>query len=161
MAIDSRQPQQVNIASTPVVGKPLTDEERKKRYERLRQQAFIGRLRVTSPPGKTGYWARKNDTGELSRLEYLGFSVVHDNPAQPRWKAAGAQQDGTYCLGDVILMEIESDLYEDLLRLNEERAKDLISSPKEFFKDECEGRTDYPIPTFERSIKPPTTIKRT
>jgi len=141
------------VSAKPV---PLTEEERKQRIADLRERLKVSRYTTVAPAGKVGYWARKNDQGELGRLDYLGFSIVHDDPKAPRWKASGLQTDGTYQVADVMLLEIDADLYQLLLSDNQERATAQIKGATEAFKAEAamsERRTGYSVPTFERGAK--------
>jgi len=145
----STQPK-IEIQSAPLAKGVLTDEERKKRFQELRQRQGRSMLHTEGPPGKTGYWARKNDSAELSRLEYVGFSIVKDDPKHPSWKATGLQEDGTYVVGDVILMEIDSVLYQMLLDDDAKRCRDMIPSASSNFQVEA-AKQD--VPTFETSGK--------
>ncbi len=83
---------------------------------------------------------------ELGRLEYLGFVIVRDNPKQPAWKANGSREDGTYIVGDVILMEIDSEIYDFLLNENVERSTQMIEGASSGFKDEAARQN---VPTFD------------
>ena len=94
--------------------KQLTPEEKRQRFAELRKRMGRSQIEVTAPPGKTGYWAPVDDSREMGRLTYLGFQVVHDDPKNPSWKANGLKADGTYVIGDVILMEVETDIYDFL-----------------------------------------------
>jgi hypothetical protein len=67
----------------------------------------------------------------MSRLEYLGYRVVKDDPKKRKWVANGAREDGTYIMGDLILMEIEADLHDALLRNNEDRARAQVGEAQE------------------------------
>jgi hypothetical protein len=108
-------------------------------------------IEVVPPAGKTGYWASLSDTHELGRLDWLGFKIVHDDPKNPAWKANGAREDGTYVVGDVILMEIDSELYEFLqqeyVEINEAQRK---NAPRNF-EDEAAAKG---VPTFEVAKAP-------
>src|SRR5258707_4803027 len=104
----------ISVASAPQA-KPLTAEERKQRLIDLRKRMGKSQIEVTPPAGKTGLWAPMEDSRELSRLQWIGYSIVHDDPSNPKWKASGGKADGTYVIGDVILMEIDTEIY-DLLQ---------------------------------------------
>src|SRR3979490_1272169 len=114
------------IANAPASTEGLTPEQRRQRFAELRARMGRSMTEVTAPAGKTGYWARKDDMNELGRLEYLGFVIVRDKPKQPAWKGNGAREDGTYIVGDVILMEIDSEIYDFLLNENVERGAQMI-----------------------------------
>jgi hypothetical protein len=151
MAIDITQaPPKVPItpASAPPAKTALTLEERRQRYVDLRARMGRSMTEVTPPAGKAGYWARKDDANEMGRLEYIGFIIVHDDPKQPIWKANGAKEDGTYIIGDVILMEIDAETYEFLLNENVERGRQMIEGASESFKSEAARQG---VPTFDVS----------
>jgi hypothetical protein len=148
MAADNVQHGSVKPTSAPVSA-PLTEEQKRVRFAEIRKRLSTSRISVTKiPPGKTPYWARKNDEGELSRLEYTGFVIVHDDPKNPQWEAAGRQPDGTYVIGDVILMEIDTDVYQYLEEMNREKSKNLIKSASQQFQEEAEKAQ---VPVFARS----------
>lgn len=151
MAPDIQQHAEV-VPTSAKSAEPLSDEEKRRRFAELRARRAVTRLKADPPLGsnKVGYWARKNDTGELSKLEYLGFSIVHDDPKKPTWKASGLQLDGTYQLGDVILLSIDKDTYEMYLEDNVEKGKQLIRAADDQFKDDCEHKFGrYKVPTFD------------
>ena len=135
------------VASAPKV-KPLTREQRKEKFAHIREKMRVSPLKVTGEPHKAYYWARKDDETEMARLNYLGFTVVNDPDGKV--KASGKRQDGTYIMGDVILMEIDKELYEYFKDENLERAENLIASAKEDFIGESAKQG---VPTFERGEK--------
>ncbi len=164
MAADTQQHGQITPASAPTSKVALSDEERRQKKAQLRERLKVSRLSLRSADGrltgrsidgsKSGYWARKHDEGELGRLEFIGFQVVHDDVKSPRWIASGKQADGTYQVADLILMEIDAVEYELLLEENQERSKAQIVGAAETFKAEAASskeRTGYEVPTFERS----------
>jgi len=114
MGTNITPPKGISVASAPQT-KPLTVEERKQRLIDLRKRMGRSQIEVTPPAGKTGLWAPKDDTREMARLQWVGYSIVHDDPKSPAWKASGATADGTYVIGDTILMEIDTEVY-DLLQ---------------------------------------------
>lgn len=116
-------PAAVQISDTVVqsapkaVGTPLTPEARRQRYDALRARMGHSILKVEPPAGMSAYWAYNGNTGEgkaeLARLQFMGFEIVRElDPLRPVWKANGLQPDGTYVVGDVLLMGIETELYE-------------------------------------------------
>jgi hypothetical protein len=125
---------------------PLTLEQKRAQFALLRQRMGRSQIEVTPPAGKSGYWAPLDDTRELGRLDWLGFKIVHDNPKSPIWQANGAKEDGTYVVGDVILMEIDTWIYEMLqqeyIEINEAQRK---NAPRNF-QEEAERQGS---PTFE------------
>jgi hypothetical protein len=137
---------EIKVTSAPAVTGSLTPEERRQRYDALRARMGRPMSETTPPAGKAGYWARINDAPEMGRLEYLGFKIVKDDPKHPAWKANGLKEDGTYVIGDVILMEIDADIYEFLLNENVERGREMIEGASESFKLEAQRQG---VPTFD------------
>ena len=138
--------QPINITSQPGSAKPLTTEERKHLLESLRRNLGQSRLKVEGPSDMHPYWARLNDTSEMSRLESFGFRVVVEDRVKRRYKASGLREDGTYALGDVILMEVPKEVYDFLEREILQTASNLIASAKLTFKEGAERRG---VPTFD------------
>ncbi len=138
------------IPTTQPAKTQLSPEEKKQRFAELRERLGKSRIQAVPPPGSNlvGYWARKDDPGELSRLEYFGYVIVHDDPKAPKWKASGLKEDGTYVLGDVILMSIDQDIYDFLQERNQEQSQALMAGAKENFKQEA-MKSDVPV--FERT----------
>jgi hypothetical protein len=134
------------VTSAPAATEALTPEERRQRYDELRARMGKSMTEVVPPAGKAAYWARKDDASEMGRLEYLGFKIVKDDPTHPAWKANGSKEDGTYIIGDVILMEIDVDLYEFLLNENVERGRQMIEGAADSFKAEAARQN---VPTFD------------
>jgi hypothetical protein len=115
------------LASAPT-GRPKDPVERAAWYARMRERMGKSRFEVAKiPAGYTPYWARKDDNEEMSRLDVLGFKVVRDDPKNPRYKANGLKEDGTYVMGDVILMEISTDEYDFYKEVNTQKAENLVS----------------------------------
>jgi len=137
----------IAVVSAPTAA-PLTPEQKRQRFAELRSRMGRSMTEVTPPAGKAAYWARKDDAPEMGRLEYLGFSIVKDDPKNPAWKANGGKEDGTYIIGDVILMEIDADIYEFLLNENVERGRQMIEGAAEGFKNEAARQG---VPTFDVS----------
>jgi hypothetical protein len=109
------------------------------------------RLSVKPPVGYTPYWARKNDTSEMARLDYLGFRVVREVPGVPhRYEAQGFRDDGTYVMGDVILMEIRTEDYQFFLNENSVRAEGMSEAAKAKFLADAERAG---APTFKVNRK--------
>lgn len=131
--------------------KELTLEERKDLYDKLRARMAVSKLKAEGPVNRTGYWARKDDATEMARLELLGFSIVRELTDKPkRWKAQGTRADGTYVMGDVILMEIPTIEYEFYLQQNTERAKAMPEAAKQKFVESAEKQG---APTFKLQRK--------
>lgn len=140
----------LTVVNQPGPSKPLSSEERKQLLTRLRRNLGRSRLEVQGPSDMWPYWARINDNSEMSRLESFGFRVVVDNPKSPRYQASGFRDDGTYILGDVILMEAPIEAVKFLEEQNLETARNLVASAKQGFKEEAEKAG---VPTFEVNPK--------
>jgi hypothetical protein len=92
---------------------PLSDQEKRELFARLRDAQGRSRLKVDAPVGWVPLWARKNDPECISYCEYRGYSIVReDDPKHPRYKAPGLQSDGTYVISDVILMECRQEVFD-------------------------------------------------
>lgn len=141
----------VKPTSAPKVMKDLTPEERSARYEEIRRRMRESRIKVTGDPNKKYYWARKDDTHEMSRLGWMGYEVVHDDPKSPRITATGLREDGTYVIGDVILMHIDKELDEFFDQENARRARELVEGAKANFVSDAHKEG---VPTFERDEDP-------
>jgi hypothetical protein len=135
--------QQVQPESAPS-SVPKDPVERSKWYQQMRNRLGQSRFKVGKmPAGFTPYWARKDDAVELSRLDSFGFKVVHDDPKAPRYLANGLREDGTYVLGDVILLECPTEYYEFYKEENRDRAKMLVDGVPTAFINEA-GKKDVP-----------------
>lgn len=132
----------------------LTTAERRARYEELYSRMGKSRLEVIGRPGKHYLWAPKDDEPELAKLDAMGYVIVREPHAaevlagkkQPVIKAAGLRADGTYTLGDVILTEVDEEVYEFIMLENDERQAQLVAAAKEDFVSEA-SKND--VPTFE------------
>jgi hypothetical protein len=142
---------------TPVSAEPaaaLTAAQRKQRYEELRQRMGKPRLEVKGEPNKHYFWAHRPDMQELDRLDLAGYTIVREpnakevlaGKAKPKIQAGGLREDGTYILGDVILMCCDEELYEFMMMDNDERAAAIFNSAKSNFLVESERQG---VPTFE------------
>ena len=132
----------------------LTEQERKERYKTLRERIGKPRLEVTGDPNKHYFWGPRGDNNELDRLDLIGYTVVREpnvkdvllGKAQPRIKAAGLREDGTYVLGDVILLECPMETYEFLMLESEQKSSLNQQAATENFKFESEKQG---VPVFE------------
>jgi len=140
-----------NKADTPA--KYLSKEEREKRYEELRNRLSQSRIYVKPPAGVACRWVRREDSNDISYHEWMGFVIAKDDPEVPKDKrrfqtAIPIRSDGTYIIGDVILMECSEDDYKFFI---DERLKAANATPqaaKEGFRQNAEQRE---VPTFERN----------
>jgi|SRR6185312_5991751 len=132
----------------------LNAEARKRRYEELRKRLGKPRLEVRGKPGRHYFWGPRGDSNELDRLDLLGYSIVREPLAKavlagkekPQIQAAGLREDGTYVLGDVILLECSAETYEFIMLENEEKSNAMQTSAKDNFTFEAEKTG---VPTFE------------
>ncbi len=136
-------------ASAPAVEpevKAMSPEEIAALHTKLRARMQISKLQVTAPVGYTPYWARKEDASELARLDYLGFRKVIEIEGKPkRYLAQGLRADGTYVMGDVMLMEIRKEEYEFYLSEQQKRSSEMAQSAKDKF---IEDANKQGAPTF-------------
>lgn len=142
---------------TPVSAVPtaaLTAEQRARRYKELRERIGKPRLEVVGDPTKHYFWGPRGDSNELDRLDLMGYQIVREpnvaevlaGKAKPKIQAAGLREDGTYSLGDVILLQCDMETYEFLLLENEERSNTQQQSAIANFKTESEKQG---VPTFD------------
>lgn len=132
----------------------LTAEQRRKRYEDLRSRVGKPRLEVKGDPTKHYFWGPRGDSNELDRLDLIGYIIVREpnakdvlaGKAKPKITAAGLREDGTYVLGDVILLQCDMETYEFLMLDNDEKARALQMSAKDNFLFESQKAG---VPTFE------------
>jgi hypothetical protein len=111
-------------------------------------------LEVTGDPNLHYFWAPRGDSNELDRLDLIGYTVVRETnakdvlagKAQSKVKAAGLREDGTFVLGDVILMSCPMETYEFMMLENEEKSRALQMSAKDNFQFEAEKAG---VPVFE------------
>jgi hypothetical protein len=141
-----------NIQSAPPAV-PLSQEERKARYEKYRQAAASSRFAVKGKQGIHYFWAPKDDSSEMTRLDIIGYTIVREpnvidvlaNKAKPSIIASGLRQDGTYVIGDVILAQCPEETYEFALMDIEERHEAMKRAAKDNFLMEAEKAG---VPTF-------------
>jgi hypothetical protein len=132
----------------------LTAAARKTRYDELRQRMGRSRLAVEGVKGRHYLWAFKSDSSEMDRLDYLGYRITREanakdvlvGKAEPKIRANGLREDGTYVLGDVMLVDCDQEVYEFLMLDNEEKSNAQRSAAKDNFVFEAEKKG---VPTFE------------
>lgn len=134
--------------------KPLTDEQRAKRYDELRRRQQMSRIFAQcNNPDISVRWVRKDDSNDISYHEWMGFKVaVEPDPNAPKDKrrfntAVPCNEEGKYVVGDVILMEIPRDDYEFYLSECTKRSTEMVDAGKDNFITEAQ-RMDVPV--FER-----------
>jgi hypothetical protein len=136
---------------------PLSQEERKARYDKYRKAAAKSRFEVKGLPGTHYFWAPKDDSSEMTRLDMVGYQIVREpaaaevlaGKAQPKITASGLRQDGTYVIGDVILASCPEEIYEFALMDIEARHEDMKAGAKENFIIEAE-KAGVPVFTVSK-----------
>lgn len=152
MASDNQQ-SNVAVIEDPQLRERAEQAARKKRYAELRERLGKSKLEVIGLPGIHYFWAL-NDSSEMARLDIQGYRIVREPNAEavlagkatPKVKASGLRQDGTYVVGDVILTEVEEEVYEFIQLDIAERHEQLVEGGKADFIMEAEKKG---IPTFE------------
>lgn len=148
---------QVEIQSAKPVGN-MTPQERKRRLEELRIALGKNRLEVKGKAGLHYTFQDKGDTKVITWLESLGYWIVREpepdkvlkGTKKAEIEASGLQPDGTYIIGDVILMACPQDVWE-LIQLDiEERMTALATGAEENFRQEAEK---HGVPTFTPAPK--------
>lgn len=135
---------------------PLSQEEKRKRYELYRSQSKASRFAVVGNPNHHYLWAPRDDGSEMTRLDMEGYWIVREKEpekvlagsAKPSIKAGGLRQDGTYVIGDVILTACELEVYEFHLLSVSDNHDELLRSAKENFVTEAEKAG---VPVFQFS----------
>jgi hypothetical protein len=134
----------------------MSEAAKKARYQLLRSKMGQSRLTVIGLPGLHYCWASKDDLNELARLDSLGYEIVREPEAeavlagkkQPKIQANGLKADGTYTVGDVILVQCSEEVYEFIQMANSERYEEMALGAQRDFRLEAEKLA---VPTFEHS----------
>jgi hypothetical protein len=135
---------------------PLSQEEKRSRYEKYRKAAASSRFEVKGEAGVHYFWAPKDDSSEMTRLDIIGYSIVREpnvaevlaGKAKPKIIASGLRQDGSYVIGDVVLAQCPEEIYEFALMDIEERHEAMKRAAKENFMTEAEKAG---VPVFQFS----------
>lgn len=139
-------PEKIDVQSAAPT-KELSNEERRKRYAELRTRLGRSRLEVRGKPGMHYVWGPKDDVGELTRMDFLGYRIVHEkDPKHPEVQASGLREDGTYSQGDIILMEIPEETYQLIMEENDERSNAATFGASDAFRAEA---LKSGVPTFD------------
>lgn len=150
--------------STPTVivsPKPLaalTPDQKKARYAELRKRLGESKLKVEGLPNTHYFWAHTQDGAEMVRLETLGYSIVREpnakavlaGTAKPTIKANGLRQDGTYIIGDAILIQCSTEDYEFIMLDAVEKGEEAVHTAQDDFRLEAEK---VGVPVFETDGK--------
>lgn len=143
---------QVVVKSAKPIGE-MTPEERKRRLAELRDKLGKNRLEVKGDPNLHYTFQDVTDRKIITWLESLGYWIVREKDpdkilkgeAKASIEASGLQLDGTYVIGDVILMACPQEVWE-LIQLDiEERMTALVTGAEENFRQEAEKQG---VPTF-------------
>jgi hypothetical protein len=132
---------------------PMTPEERRRRYREMRERLGRSKIEVKAPEGITPIWAHKDNEYEKARMDWMGFKVVTEDMkpgAKKRFDAAGLRADGTYVLGDVILMEIDTETYLLQKEIEIDDFEAMRNNIPEEFKSEAKKNE---VPVFEVTDK--------
>ena len=132
--------------------------ERKQRYEEYKRKLGHSKLEVKGDPNLHYFWAPKSDDGELIRLDYEGYWFVKEPNAKevlagtkkPVIQAAGLREDGTYVIGDVILMACPLESYEFHMMEVEELSEAQIAASVEQFRQTAQSQG---VSTFDPSAR--------
>lgn len=160
------------MSTTPISKEPaapqkpaaMTPEERKRRYHEYLKRTGRSRLEVKGgDPNLHYFWAPKNDDAEMVRLDYLGYQIVRLANAKDVMagkgeathnsypiNAVGLKEDGTFSIGDVILVACPAETYEFHMLDVEERSEAQIAASVEEFKSTARQRG---VPTFDVPVK--------
>lgn len=131
---------------------PMTDDERRKRYDELRRRSSLSRIFARHRnPDMYVKWAR-DDRHDIALHKHLGFELVKDNPRLAEAKrmidtVVPISEDGFYRTGDVILVQIPRLDYEFYCQMNVEESRRMVNAGKEGFKADA---AKLGIPVFER-----------
>jgi hypothetical protein len=150
------------MATAPISKDPNLPEAqaaRKARYTELRKKLGRSKLEVRGKKGTHYFWADGvRDQGEIIRLSSVGYSITREpnakdvlaGKAKPEIEANGLCEDGTYKIGDVLLMQCPEEVYEFLELDKSERHEDMVRGVSETFKANAE---ELGVPTFEPRTK--------
>lgn len=145
--------QEIKLQSSKPVS-TQTAGERKRRYADLKERMGRSKLEVRGVEGRHYLWANKDMGDEMTRLDILGYKITREpNPREclsgkrdPVVKAAGLREDGTYIVGDVILMDCDEEVFEFIQLEIAEKQDQLVRAAKDDFVSEA-SKSD--VPTFE------------
>jgi hypothetical protein len=145
----------IEVKSAPIpVTRAMSKDERAAKYADMRRRLSQSRIAVTPPPGRACRWARRDDQNDISLHEWWGFTISREPditvpPEKRRFKTGlNPQADGSYVLGDVILMDIDEEMYEMYKEEAVERGRAQAGMSKEAFKNKA---AETGVPTFDRS----------
>lgn len=139
--------------NTPTLDpKPMTPEERERRYEELSRMSELSAIWVRPRnPEIAVRWVR-NESRDIALHKTQGFRIVAEDPKLPESKRRfetmiPPNEDGNYVYGDVILMEAARMDYEFFIEQGLKRSRLQMDQGKQSFIEESRKRG---VPTFER-----------
>jgi hypothetical protein len=132
----------------------LDEAGKRRRYEAFRAKLGVSKLFVKGKPGIHYLWADRGDRSEMATLQYRGYKIVREphvkevlaGEKEPEIVANGLGEDGTYCLGDVILVQCSQETYDFICLANSERHEDLTKGAQ---RDFIAGARERGVPVFD------------
>ena len=154
-AVAKVEPEKPNLTSAPTLGE-LTPEQKRQRYQQLRERSGKSKLEVKGDPKLHYFWAHRTDDAQLIQFETNGYWVVREKnakevlagKAKPAITASGLREDGTYVIGDVILMACTMEVYEFLMLDQDEQMAEMKRAAKDDFRVEAE-KVGAPVFEFD------------
>lgn len=147
--------------ATPNSRIPMTDEERRARYDLLRRKSNLSPIYAKHKnPDWVVRWvfAGKNQQ-DITLHNHLGFEFAKDDTKAPESErqidtVVPLSEDGCYRTGDVVLMQIPKIDYDFYLAENARRSKELMNMGKDGFKTDAQRLTttsgNVLVRTFDR-----------
>jgi hypothetical protein len=124
----------------------ITEDEKQRLIALSEQNINASILKVDGPGGFHPYWANcalDGQVGSVGYFETKGFVIARDDPAKAEserfWKARGARPDGTYVIGDLILMFCPDEVWDKYEQKNLQNAKRYSANIKQHFRDSAEN----------------------
>jgi hypothetical protein len=137
--------------------KPLTDEERRARYEFLRRRSMLSPIyAIHRNPDWVVRWVFNGKIqSEITTHLHLGFEFATDDPTVEASErqidtVVPISDDGFYRTGDVILMQIPKIDYDFYLSENVRQSRLMVDQGKEGFKEEAKR---IKLPTGKRAFR--------
>lgn len=138
------------IASTSPMG--TGEVQRPHETELERKRALLARVRATKAslisqlsqiegrsPTKHYSWVNRHEARVMT-YRTMGYEICRDPNVKTQWR----QSDGTHVRGDLVLMEIDQDLYEAWQYESERSAIEAVEAAQDTFR-EFAGRSGVPV----------------
>lgn len=136
---------------------PISEDEKQRLIALSEQNVNASILKVQGPEGFHPYWANKNLDGLVGSVGYFqtkGFLIAKDDPKKPEsarfWNARGHQPNGTYVIGDLILMFCPNEVWDRYEQQNLANAKRYAGDVKRNFKDVAQNLEGVSVYVPER-----------